>query len=69
MVEAVGPLGLADITGPLVGDVAGKEENGGFLLRLLDGEDISRLHYEEADVHLGTHIVHGSVDISVITLL
>ena len=44
-------------------------EDGDFLFRLVEGEGVTGLHQQEAHVHLGAHIVHGGVDIGVISVL
>ena len=69
VVEAVGPVSLHGLSAPLVGDLAGKEQHGGLLLRLLDGIGVAIFHQQKADVHLGPHIVHGGIDIGVIAVL
>ena len=69
VVEAVGAAGLHSLPGPLIGHLSGEEQDGDFLLGLLEGEDVAGLHHQQAHVHLGAHVVGGRVDVGVVALL
>ncbi len=68
VVEAVGPVGLAGLSVPGVGHLAGEEQHGDFLLRLVKGKDVAGLHYQQAHVHLGAHVVRRHVDVGIVAL-
>ena len=69
MMEAVRPVGLAGLAVPLIGNTAGKQQHRDLLFRLLEGEGVALFHQQQADVHLGAHVVHGGIDIGVVPVL
>ena len=66
IMEAVGTDGFLGAAAPPEGDAARPEEDGDFLIFLVEAEAVSRLQNQQTHVHLGAVIVFRRVNVGVI---